>query len=111
NTFSTPYSPHLSWQSATSPVPMEVYPSLAFDGLFDNRGNQRNLSILDRVREDATDLSRQVSASDRAKLDEYLTSVREVERRVTPARAAKEVADGHAGRPGQPTALMPRPDN
>ena len=37
--------------SPTSPVPMEVYPSLAFDSLFENRGSQRNQSVLDRVRE------------------------------------------------------------
>ena len=59
--FSMAYSSHISWQSATSPVPMEVYPSLAFDSLFDNRGSQRNLSILDRVRDEAADLSRRVS--------------------------------------------------
>jgi hypothetical protein len=109
--FSMAYSSHISWQSATSPVPMEVYPSLAFDSLFDNRGSQRNLSILDRVREDAADLSRQASASDRAKLDEYLTSVREVERRVVPTRAAKETADERARDRGQPAVRMPRPDN
>ena len=49
--FSMAYSSHISWQSATSPVPMEVYPSLAFDSLFDNQGSKRNQSILDRVRE------------------------------------------------------------
>src|SRR4030095_2408495 len=37
--FSMAYSSHISWQSAESPVPMEVYPSLAFDSLLDNRGN------------------------------------------------------------------------
>ena len=40
--FSMAYSSHISWQDATSPVPMEVYPSLAFDSLFDNQGSQRN---------------------------------------------------------------------
>ena len=70
--FSMAYSSHISWQNATSPVPMEVYPSLAFDSLFDNRGSQRNQSILDRVRDEAASLSRQVSSGDRAKLDEYL---------------------------------------
>src|SRR5262245_13438864 len=85
--FPMAYSSHISWQSATSPVPMEVYPALAFDSLFENRGNRRNQSILDRVREQAAGLSRQVSTGDRARLDEYLSSVREVERRVTPARA------------------------
>ncbi len=109
--FSMAYSSHISWQSATSPVPMEVYPSLAFDSLFDNRGSKRNLSILDRVREQATDLGKQVSASDRAKLDEYLTSVREVETRAQKMRAAKDTADGRARDLGQPVALMPRPDN
>jgi hypothetical protein len=80
--FSMAYSSHISWQNATSPVPMEVYPALAFDSLFDNQGSRRNLSILDRVRDQAADLNRQVSGSDRAKLDEYLESVRDVERRI-----------------------------
>src|SRR6266404_5062380 len=78
--FSMAYSSHISWQNADSPVPNEVYPSLAFDNLFDNQGSRRNLSILDRVREQAAALNNQVSHADRAKLDEYLTSVREVER-------------------------------
>src|SRR5258706_8449735 len=64
--FSMAYSSHISWSSATSPVPMEVYPSLAFDSLFDNRGSKRNQSILDRVREQAADLGRQVSSNDQA---------------------------------------------
>jgi hypothetical protein len=109
--FSMAYSSHISWQSATSPVPMEVYPSLAFDSLFDNRGSKRNQSILDRVREQAAGLSRRVSSADRAKLDEYLTSVREVEKRATPMRLAKESADAKAGDRGRPVAMMPRPDN
>ena len=58
------YSSHISWQDALSPVPMEVYPSLAFDSLFDNQGSKRTLSILDRVKEHAADLSRQVSRAD-----------------------------------------------
>jgi Protein of unknown function (DUF1552) len=109
--FSMAYSSHISWQSATSPVPMEVYPSLAFDSLFDNRGSQRNQSILDRVREEAAGLSRRVSSSDRAKLDEYLTSVREVEKRAAPMRSAKEKADEQAQDKGRPTLTMKRPDN
>ena len=58
--FSMAYSSHISWQNATSPVPMEVYPSLAFDSLFDNRGSRRNKSILDRVKGHADDLKREV---------------------------------------------------
>ncbi|WP_372898752.1 DUF1552 domain-containing protein, partial [Stieleria sp.] len=59
--FSMAYSSHISWQNKTSPVPMEVYPSLAFDSLFDNRGSRRDESILDRVGEEAASLSRRVS--------------------------------------------------
>src|SRR5206468_10089503 len=106
--FSMAYSSHISWQNATSPVPMEVYPSLAFDSLFENRGNKRNQSILDRVGAEAASLSRRVSGGDRAKLDEYLSSVREVERRVTPTRATKDAADERA-KQGQVVRMMPRP--
>jgi hypothetical protein len=109
--FSMAYSSHISWHDANSPVPMEVYPSLAFDSLFDNQGSRRTLSILDRVKEQAADLNRQVSRADQAKLDEYLTSVREVEKRVERARADKDRADGKAGDRGRPTITMPRPDN
>ncbi|MDG3003626.1 DUF1552 domain-containing protein [Paludisphaera mucosa] len=109
--FSMAYSSHISWQSATSPVPMEVYPSLAFDALFENRGSRRNQSILDRVREEAAGLSRRVGAGDRAKLDEYLTSVREVERRVTPMRKEKEAGDARASDHGRAPLTMPRPEN
>src|SRR5881296_3157197 len=109
--FSMAYSSHISWQSATSPVPMEVYPSLAFDSLFDNRGSKRTQSILDRVKEQAAHLNRQVSSADKAKLDEYLTSVREVEQRLERVRAAKETADARARDQGQPIIAMARPEN
>src|SRR4029079_11820107 len=78
--FSMAYSSHISWHDANSPVPMEVYPSLAFDSLFDNQGYKRAKSILDRVQVDAAHLTREVSRADQRKLDEYLTSVREVEK-------------------------------
>ena len=93
------YSSHISWQNAYSPVPMEVYPSLAFDSLFDNQGSKRTLSILDRVKEHARQLSRQVSRADQAKLDEYLTSVREVEQRIGRTRVEKDKADNRAREP------------
>jgi hypothetical protein len=109
--FSMAYSSHISWQDAASPVPMEVYPSLAFDSLFDNQGSKRTLSILDRVKDHAAELNRQVSRSDQRKLDEYLTSVREVEKRVEHARSMKDKADGNARDKGRPAITMPRPDN
>lgn len=109
--FSMAYSSHISWQDANSPVPMEVYPSLAFDSLFDNQGTKRTKSILDRVKEHASHLNRQVSQSDRAKLDEYLTSVREVEKQIERTRATKDRADDSAKKRGESPILMKRPDN
>src|SRR5947208_15596976 len=109
--FSMAYSSHISWQDASSPVPMEVYPSLAFDSLFDNQGSRRTTSILDRVREQAAALRRQVSHADRAKLDEYLTSVRDVEKRVERVRAMKGRAEEKARDRGRPVVTMKRPDN
>jgi len=109
--FSMAYSSHISWQSADSPVPNELYPSLAFDSLFENRGSLRNQSILDRVKERAEKLSRKVSASDQGKLDEYLTSVREVEKRIERMRNDKEKAESRANDSGRPLLTMQRPDN
>ena len=109
--FSMAYSSHISWQNAFSPVPMEVYPSLAFDSLFDNQGSKRALSILDRVKQHAAQLSRQVSRADQGKLDEYLTSVRDVEKRIGLTRVDKDKAGDRAQNRGRPTLTMPRPDN
>ena len=109
--FSMAYSSHISWQNATSPVPMEVYPSLAFDSLFDNRGHQRNKSVLDRVKAQAGSLSRRASAGDRIKLDEYLTSVREVEKRIQKTRQQQDKARDRARQTGRSLKVMERPDN
>lgn len=109
--FSMAYSSHISWHDANSPVPMEVYPSLAFDSLFDNQGSKRTQSILDRVREHAAHVSRQVSRSDQAKVDEYLTSVREVEKQIARTRNMKSKAEDNAKDSGVPAFLLNRPDN
>ena len=109
--YSNAYGSHISWQNADSPVPNEIYPSLAFDSLFENRGSLRNISVLDRVRERAEKLSTQVSAADKAKLDEYLTSVRDVEKKIERMRADKGKADDNARDKGKPIFTMKRPDN
>jgi hypothetical protein len=109
--FSMAYSSHISWQDASAPVPMEVYPSLAFDSLFDSHGSRRALSVLDRVKDQTAALQRQVSTADRAKLDEYLTSVRDVEKRIERTRTAKARAEDRAQARGRPVLTMPRPDN
>ncbi|MFN7892308.1 MAG: DUF1552 domain-containing protein [Pirellula sp.] len=109
--FSMAYSSHISWQNATSPVPMEVYPSLAFDSLFENRGSQRNKSILDRITEEASALQRQASANDKAKLEEYLTSIREVEKRIDRQRGPVAKAADAVEQKGKSIFAMERPDN
>jgi hypothetical protein len=109
--FSLAYSSHISWQSPDSPVPNEVYPSLAWDNLFENRGSLRNMSILDRVKGDAESLTRSISSGDKAKLDEYLTSVREVERRVEGVRKNTATAAEAAKTQNKPMFSMDRPAN
>lgn len=87
------YEYNVSWRSATSPMPPEANPRLVFERLF-GRGTpeerRKNMelrqktsqSILDFVREDARSLGQQLSSRDAGKLDEYLTSVREIEQRL-----------------------------
>ena len=109
--FSMAYSSHISWQTPDSPVPNEVYPSLAWDNLFENRGSLRNMSILDRVMDDASSLTKEISSTDKAKLDEYFTSVREVEKRVDGMRKNKDKAEDLAKQKNKPVFAMDRPAN
>lgn len=82
SSFSMMYASHVSWSSPVAPVPSEIYPALAFDSLFESRSNKTHLSVLDHVREQLNDVTRKVSSSDRARIDEYATSVREIEQRL-----------------------------
>jgi hypothetical protein len=109
--FSMAYSSHISWQTPDSPVPVELYPSLAFDNLFENRGSLRNMSILDRVMGSAEALEQKISSTDKSKLDEYLTSVREVEKRVAGTRKTKESAEENSKLKNKPLFSMDRPAN
>src|SRR5438128_7224959 len=86
--YSMIYSSHISWSSATSPTPLELYPALAFDRLFRDEVGRADKSVLDSVRKEANGLRRKISQSDQRRLDEYLSSVREVEQRID--RAGKE---------------------
>jgi hypothetical protein len=109
--FSNAYSSHISWQSSDSPVPNEMYPSLAFDSLFENGGRLRNTSVLDRVKEHAQALTTQISSTDKIKLDEYLASVRDVERSIERMRTDKHKADERARDAGLPVTAMKRPQD
>ena len=109
--FSMAYSSHISWQTPDSPVDVEVYPSLAFDSLFENSGSRRMESILDRVSGEAASLRHRISGNDRAKLDEYLTSVRDVEQRAQKMRGEMGKAADRAKDRGKPLIAMKRPDD
>ncbi len=92
--YSCVYSSTMSWRSSTQPLPKEVNPRLVFERLFgagpDAQRARRDLkrrSVLDFVRDDAGNLRNKVGLSDRRKLDEYFSSIRDVEVRME--RAAK----------------------
>jgi hypothetical protein len=94
--YSCAYSSNISWRTPTTPSSKEINPRLVFDRLFGGLGDggsaddrrRRGLyerSILDFVQEDARSLRGRIGMSDRRKLDEYLTAVREIESRVARA--------------------------
>jgi hypothetical protein len=82
------YASHISWKTPTVPLPCELNPRVAFDRLFRTRsasGEKQaadQQSVLDLVREDAKRLQSKLGSSDRQKLEQYLESIREVERRI-----------------------------
>jgi len=84
------YQNNLAWSSPRSPLPAEADPRVLFERLFGDGGTakdrltelRKNRSILDWVTEDMARLQRRVGAADRAKIDQYLESIREVERRI-----------------------------
>lgn len=91
--YSCAYSNSISWRSPTQPAGKEVNPQLLFDRLFGGgtaadipesriRRQQRQQSVLDFVSDDAKRLERRVSTADRHKLDQYLESIRGVERQL-----------------------------
>jgi hypothetical protein len=83
--YSMLYSSHISWSSPTTPTPLELYPALAFDRLFKDEVGRGDKSVLDAVLDDARSFRLDISSSDQRKFDEYLDSVREVERRIEDA--------------------------
>jgi hypothetical protein len=80
--YSMLYSSHISWSSPTTPTPLELYPALAFDRLFKDESSPADISVLDAVLSDATSVRKTLGKNDQQKLDEYLESVRDVEKRL-----------------------------
>ncbi|HEY7441568.1 MAG TPA: DUF1552 domain-containing protein [Vicinamibacterales bacterium] len=104
------YRDTISWQGPSSPLPMQNNPQVVFERLFGD-GNtaaqrksrrQQSLSLLDSVTGEASTLQRKLPSSDRARLDQYLSDVREIERRVE--RAGAQMSDDLAV-PAAPTGV------
>jgi hypothetical protein len=94
--YSCAYQFNLAWKSPTQPVAPEPNPRLVFERLFGSgkpgeraaslvRRKAQQKSILDFVMDDAGSLQRQLGSRDADKLDQYLTSVREIEKRIEQA--------------------------
>ena len=98
--YSCAYSNNISWRTPTQPMAKEVNPRLVFERLFGNGAGGEDArkkrmfyrkSILDMVAGQADELQRSVGQTDRHKLDEYFTSLREVESRIERLRIAPAV--------------------
>jgi Protein of unknown function (DUF1552) len=91
--YSCAYMNTVSWQSPTTPVPVENNPSVVFERLFGEGGSQeerlermrRKRSLLDRINQDLNRLQQSLGPADRARVAEYFDSIREVERRIQTA--------------------------
>ena len=103
--FACVYTNTLAWRGPTSPLPMQNNPRLVFERLFGEGGTtdpavrlarwRQRASILDSVREKVAGVTRTIDSEDRATLDEYLESIRDVERRIQLAeeQSAREVPE------------------
>ncbi|HEY8748698.1 MAG TPA: DUF1552 domain-containing protein [Tepidisphaeraceae bacterium] len=95
NGYACVYQNNLSWSSPTTPLPAEAHPRLVFESLFGEGGSKadrqaalkRRASLLDFVKDDLARLGKTLGPSDRTKVNQYLESVREVERRIQKAEA------------------------
>lgn len=95
NGYACVYQNNLSWSSPTTPLPAEAHPRLVFETLFGAGGSPadrkaalaKRASLLDSVTEEMKRLQRRLSVGDRNKVDGYLESIREVERRIQKSEA------------------------
>ncbi|MCH8173711.1 MAG: DUF1552 domain-containing protein [Proteobacteria bacterium] len=96
NGYACVYQNNLSWSSPTTPLPSEAHPRLVFERLFGDGGSlaerqaslRSRASLLDSFHEDIGRLQRVVGASDRVRVEQYLDSIREIERQIQFAEAA-----------------------
>ncbi len=93
--FTRLYASSISWKNATTPLSKEIDPRLAFDRLFkpfvsSKPDNPHKNSILDAVMDDAKSLKNNLGRSDQDKLEEYLESIRSIEKRITNQASLKD---------------------
>jgi hypothetical protein len=95
NGYACVYQNNLSWASPTTPLPSEAHPRIVFETLFGEGGNlaerraalRKRASLLDAFTNDVARLKRKLGAGDRDKINHYLDTIREVERRIQRAEA------------------------
>ena len=95
NGYACVYQNNLSWSSPTTPLPAEAHPRMVFEMLFGDGGSlaerraalRKRASLLDWFSDDLARLNRDLGPGDRARVDRYLETVREVERRMQKAEA------------------------
>ena len=105
--YSCTYTNTISWASPTSPLPMELNPQIVFERMFGDGSTpeqrasrrKRDRSILDSLTASLSRMKTDVSAADRARLDDYTQNVREIERRLQIAMKASSVAPSDFGVP------------
>jgi Protein of unknown function (DUF1552) len=98
NGYACVYQNNLSWSSPTTPLPAEAHPRIVFERLFGEGGSaaerraalKKRASLLDSVTQEITRLNRELGPADRARVGQYLETVREVERRIQKAEADAE---------------------
>jgi len=96
NGYACVYQNNLSWSTPTTPLPAEAHPRMVFESLFGDGGSaqerqaalKERASLLDAFRQDVARLKRDLGAADRARMDDYLETIREVERRIQQAEAS-----------------------
>jgi hypothetical protein len=110
--YSCAYSNSISWRSETTPVAKEVNPRALFDRLFGdpsgpNSSERQELrkSILDFVLDDAVSLRGKLGTQDQRKLDEYLTGIRDIEKRLAKLESDNKIAKIEGNRPGVPSSF------
>ena len=111
NGYNCVYVNTLSWSSPTTPLPMENNPRMVFERLFGDGGTvderraemRRDRSILDSVGEDMARLVRTLGPGDRARVDQYVDTVREVERRIQ--RAEAQAGESALALPDRPVGI------